>query len=85
MGQITIYLDDDSERRLKKAAKAAGLPVSRWVAGLVQEKTRTTWPDSVRRLAGAWPDFPDLKDIRQSIGQDSDREPFSCTCSTPIP
>ena len=52
MGQVTIYLDDANEKRLKAAAKAAGIPVSRWIADLVQAKTRTVWPDSVHRLAG---------------------------------
>jgi len=74
MGQVTIYLDDENEKRLKAAAKAAGMPVSRWVASLVQEKARTVWPESVRRLAGAWQDFPDLENIRQLEGKDIARE-----------
>ena len=76
MGQVTIYLDDENEKRLKAAAKSAGMPVSRWVAHLVAEKTRTVWPESVRQLAGAWQDFPDLKTIRASEGKDSGREPL---------
>ncbi|MFB6259558.1 MAG: CopG family transcriptional regulator, partial [Thiohalorhabdaceae bacterium] len=28
MGQITIYLDDATERRLRSAAEGEGLPVS---------------------------------------------------------
>jgi hypothetical protein len=76
VGQVTIYLDDDSERRLKSAAAAAGMPVSRWVAALVQDKTRTRWPDAVRELAGAWGDFPDMEQLRQTTGTDSTREPF---------
>ncbi len=74
MGQVTIYLDDENEKRLKAAAKAAGMPVSRWVSSLVEEKTRTVWPESVRRLAGAWQDFPELEAIRESAGKDSARE-----------
>jgi type VI protein secretion system component VasK len=74
MGQVTIYLDDENEKRLKAAAKSAGMPVSRWVAHLVEEKTRTVWPESVRQLAGAWQDFPDLETIRASEGEDSGRE-----------
>ena len=57
MGQVTIYLDDESERRLKSAAAAAGVPVSRWVAALIESKTRTEWPESVRQLVGAWGGF----------------------------
>lgn len=76
MGQVTIYLDDESEKRLKAAAKSAGMPVSRWVARLVQEKTCTEWPESVRQLAGSWPDFPELEVLRQSTGEDGKRETF---------
>jgi len=74
MGQVTIYLDDENEKRLKAAAKAAGVPVSRWVASLIHERARTVWPESVRRLAGAWRDFPDLETIRMAKGKDSARE-----------
>lgn len=42
MGQVTIYLNDESfEQRLKSAAAAAHMPVSRWIAKLVKDKTRT--------------------------------------------
>ncbi len=67
MGQITIYLDDQSEKRLKSAAASEGIPVSRWIARLVYEKTRTEWPESVRSLAGAWSDFP----MRESLHHDA--------------
>lgn len=74
MGQVTIYLDDDNEKRLKAAAKAAGMPVSRWVAHLVQERASTVWPESVQQLAGAWEDFPELEAIRKPGEKDSTRE-----------
>lgn len=60
MSQITIYLDEDTEARLRAAAQAEGIPVSRWIARLVQERTRSEWPPQVRDLAGAWADFPEL-------------------------
>lgn len=74
MGQVTIYLDDENEKRLKAAAKAAGVPVSRWVASLVEKRAGTVWPESVRGLAGAWQDFPDLESIRRTEGKDGTRE-----------
>ena len=74
MGQVTIYLDDENEKRVKAAAKAAGVPVSRWLATLVEEKTCNVWPEQVRQLAGAWLDFPDLTTIRQQNAKDSKRE-----------
>jgi hypothetical protein len=74
MGQITIYLDDESERSLRSAAEAAGIPVSRWVADLIQEKTRSQWPDNVREMAGAWSDFPEPDALRHSSADDTGRE-----------
>jgi hypothetical protein len=74
MGQITIYLDEASETKLKLAAKSAGLSVSRWLAEIIQERTCTEWPEEVKSLAGAWPDFPDLEELRAASHQDIDRE-----------
>ena len=74
MGQVTIYIDDDTERRVKSAAAAAGVSVSRWVATVIRERSRTEWPDSVRGLAGSWSDFPDLESLRAEMGRDVERE-----------
>lgn len=76
MGQVTIYLDSESEKRMKQAAKAAGVPMSRWLAELVREKTRNEWPEAVRKVAGTWGDFPEADELRKKQGQDSKREPL---------
>ena len=72
--QVTIYLDEDTERRVKSAARSAGMPLSRWVASIVREKTETAWPQAVLDLAGAWPDFPTVEELRQSQPPDVPRE-----------
>jgi len=59
MAQVTIYLGDAADRRVKAAARKAGVSVSRWVAELVESRTRTEWPAEARELVGAWPDFPE--------------------------
>jgi len=74
MAQITIYLDPENERRLREAAADSGLSVSRWVAELIEERTRTQWPSAVRELAGAWHDFPDLETLRGEPAEDAERE-----------
>jgi hypothetical protein len=38
MGRITLYLDADTEEKMKTAAKAAGVSQSRWVSDLIREK-----------------------------------------------
>jgi hypothetical protein len=74
MAQVTLYLDAETNSRMKAAAKAAGMPVSRWVAQLIRARTQSQWPESVRKLAGAWPDFPSLREIRSSKATDTPRE-----------
>lgn len=74
MAQLTIYLDDRTEEKMARAAREAGLSRSRWVASLIEEKTATEWPEFVRRLAGAWKDFPDAEQIRSDLGIDVPRQ-----------
>ncbi len=38
MGQVTIYLDNEIENKMKNAARASHLSVSKWIAGVVEEK-----------------------------------------------
>ncbi len=70
MGQITIYLDDELEVRLRAAAAQEKVSRSSWIASLVRERLRDEWPEEVRALAGSWKDFPDLSEIRADLGTD---------------
>lgn len=74
MSQLTLYLDTETEAKMRQAAREAGVSLSRWVAGLIREKTSDEWPESVARLAGAWKDFPEREEIHAEIGQDLPRE-----------
>lgn len=74
MGQLTIYLDAETEKQLKAAAKSARMPVSRWVAEAIREKTERGWPQAILDLAGAWPDFPSTEQLRAAQPSDSHRE-----------
>jgi hypothetical protein len=77
MGQVTIYLDDEMTVRMRASAKAAGLSMSAWLAGLIRERMRTSWPEDVCALRGAWSDdFPGAEEIRASEGVDVPREPL---------
>jgi predicted transcriptional regulator len=76
MAQITLYLDDELETRLRAAARAANLSQSRWVANLIAEKLHDEWPAAVAALAGAWTDIPEAAALRAELGQDAAREPF---------
>jgi hypothetical protein len=75
MGQVTLYLDSQTEQRMKAAAKAAGTSQSRWIASLIRETTSREWPPSIAQLAGVWADdFPTLEEIRGVASGDPLRE-----------
>jgi hypothetical protein len=74
MGQVTIYLDPETEKKLHEAAKKNGLSLSKWVANLIREKTATSWPDSVAQLAGDWKNLPSAEELHKSEGEDLPRE-----------
>jgi hypothetical protein len=74
VAHLTIYLADDVERRVRKAAKAANVSVSKWVANRVAKSVETSWPSEFLALAGAFPDFPDADELRKGYGEDIPRE-----------
>jgi len=45
-------------------------------ADQTREKPVSSWPESVKELAGAWPDFPTAEEIRSGLGEDVPREPL---------
>lgn len=58
MAQITLDLDDDTLAWVEQAAKAQGLPVSRWVADVIRKHAADEWPQDCLALAGSFADFP---------------------------
>ncbi len=74
MAQVTLYLDDETVERVRRAARASGLSRSRWLAQLVREKTAREWPAVVREMAGSYPDFPEAEELRRPAGRDVRRE-----------
>jgi len=76
MAQVTIYLDKETEEKMRAYVKAKNISLSQWVVYLIREKLRSDWPDQVAALSGAWKDFPSLEDIRGENEPDIAREPI---------
>lgn len=70
MGQVTIYLDDETEKTVRAAAESDGVSLSKWVAQRIQKNARAEWPAIVRELAGAWSDLPSAEQIRRPASKD---------------
>ena len=76
MSQLTLYLDDQTADQLRDAAASEGISQSQWVARLIRDRLRSSWPEHLKALAGAWGDFPELEEIREGQGEDLPRDEF---------
>ena len=74
MANVTIYLPDEVEGRIRKAAKAQGTSVSRWIAGRLAEVVDQGPATELLALAGAFPDFPEVEELRHGYGSDIPRD-----------
>lgn len=73
MAQITLYIDDATQARLREAAARRQVSQSQFVAQLIRRATDATWPDEVLALAGSVPDFPDEQSLRSEHTGDAPR------------
>jgi hypothetical protein len=74
MGQVTIYLDSETEKKMNTMVKKTGISKSKWISELIKQKITTTWPENIVKLAGTWTDLPTAEDIRENMAADVDRE-----------
>jgi hypothetical protein len=74
MGQVTIYIDEETEKKMLQLIQKRRISKSRWIAELIREKAASTWPENVVKLAGAWKDLPTAEQIRKGMGKDACRE-----------
>lgn len=74
MVQVTIYLEDEIEKKMTAAAKTAHVSKSTWIASLIKAKVANEWPESITHLAGAWKDLSLAEEGRSNLGRDAERE-----------
>lgn len=74
MGQVTIYIDAEIEKKMTAMVKKSGKSKSKWISELIREKTASSWPENFVKLAGAWADMPTAEEIRKDLGSDVPRE-----------
>lgn len=59
MAQLTIYLDQETEKRVKKAARASKESVSRWARRcLSRAATPDDWPEGHFEILGSLAESP---------------------------
>lgn len=73
MAQITLYIDDATQARLREAAALRKVSQSQFVADLIRRATDDAWPAAVLALAGSVPDFPLAEELRAGLPPDLER------------
>lgn len=65
MAQLTLYIPDDLEKELKRAARRAKKSVSSYVVALAEQKFRPKrWPRTFLATYGSWAgEFPDIPEL----------------------
>lgn len=75
MGQITIYLDEELERKVRAATEHSKVSRSRWIADVIRQHLEDEWPAEIRDAAGTWSDFPEQDELRAGMAYEA-REEF---------
>ena len=75
MGQITIYLDEELEKKVRTASENGKVSRSRWIADVIRKHLEDEWPAEVREAAGSWTDFPAPEELRSGVEYET-REDF---------
>ncbi|MCQ8105751.1 hypothetical protein NP590_16700 [Methylomonas sp. SURF-2] len=76
MKQLILEIDEITEAKINAAAKSAGLSIQQWLKQIIDEKTVSTWPDSIMALPGTWQDIAFAEELRADEGQNILREKF---------
>ncbi len=77
MAQVTIYINNDIEQKVKKLARAMNISISKYISTILEQKTADSWDSDTKELSGAWSDFSSIEEIRSNKNvKDTKREVF---------
>ena len=76
MAQITIYINNELESKVKKIANSMNISISKYISTIVEKNIQDSWNPKVKKLAGSWSNFPTIDEIRSNSAKDIKREEF---------
>jgi hypothetical protein len=74
MPKLTIYVDEDTQRRLKQAAKRESLSASKWVRLRLARVLKSAWPQGYFELFGSLANEKFERSRQGDLGNDAARE-----------
>ncbi len=76
MAQITIYINNDLETKIKEIASSLDTSISKYISTVIEKNIDNNWNPKIKSLAGSWSDFPTIEEIRKCNVNDVKREEF---------
>jgi hypothetical protein len=53
MGQLSLYIDDETLKKVEEAAKSQHMSVSKWITSRIKNSFKTSWDDNFFSLFGS--------------------------------
>jgi len=66
MAQVTIYMNNELESKIKNIANSLNISISKFIANVLEQKVQNEWHTKTKQLAGSWDEFPTLEEIRET-------------------
>ena len=76
MAQVTIYISNDLESKVKEIASSQETSISKYISTVIERSISNNWNPKIKNLPGSWSDFPTIEEIRSNNTQDLKREEF---------
>ncbi|MBK7107346.1 MAG: toxin-antitoxin system, antitoxin component [Ignavibacteriae bacterium] len=74
MPQLSLYVDDDTLKKVAKAAKLENKSISKWVSSKIKSSLSNSWPEDWFSLFGSIYDESFGSIIKLEFKNDSERE-----------
>lgn len=74
MPQVSLYLNDKTYAKVRRAAEAEAMSVSKWVAEKLTHAMDEDWPEGFDKLFGSITDESFQAPKRESFASDAARE-----------
>jgi hypothetical protein len=76
MPQISLYIDEDTLRKVEKRAKQDNTSVSKWVGNSIKKSMTDEYPEGFFELFGALKEIPFERPPQGKFADDCGREHF---------
>jgi len=76
MPQISLYIDEETLRKVELAAKKRQMSISKWVAEQIRSKVEPVYPEGFESLFGSVKESELVRPAQPAYQQDTPREPL---------